>query len=247
MVTGVLAVPEHHRVYAAVAGDHQIAIIDDQTLGVIARLGKISFPDGLAYSPETERIFVSDESGGGELVIDATTDSVVTTIDLGGEAGNTHDDAGSGCIVVAVQSRNELVFIDSITDQVDSRIELDADCEGPHGFLIDAPRRLAFVTCEDNARLLVVDLMTMGVTATYDVGDGPDVLAFDPGLQWLYVASEAGVVSVFAEQRGAHKAIGEYRSPHAHSVAVDPATHLVYVPLESVDGAPVLRILEPEA
>jgi DNA-binding beta-propeller fold protein YncE len=245
-VTGVLAVPEHHRVYAAVAGDHQVAVIDDQTLVVMARLGEMGFPDGLAYAPETGRVFVSDESSGRELVIDTTSDSVVTTIDLGGEAGNTHYDAGSGCIVVAVQSRNELAFIDPVADQVDSRIELDADCEGPHGFLIDAPRRLAFATCEDNVRLLVVDLITMGVTATYDIGDGPDVLAFDPGLQWLYVASEAGVVSVFAEQRGALQAIGEYRAPHAHSVAVDPTTHLVYLPLESVNGAPVLRILKPE-
>ena len=33
--------------------------------------------------------------------------------------------------------------------------------------------------------------------------------------------------------------------PHAHSVCVDPATHLVYLPLENVGGRPVLRIMEP--
>jgi hypothetical protein len=33
--------------------------------------------------------------------------------------------------------------------------------------------------------------------------------------------------------------------PHAHSVAVDPATHLVYFPLENVGGQPVLRIMAP--
>jgi hypothetical protein len=36
-----------------------------------------------------------------------------------------------------------------------------------------------------------------------------------------------------------------YKAPHAHSVAVDPATHRVYLPLENVDGKPVLRILAP--
>jgi hypothetical protein len=33
--------------------------------------------------------------------------------------------------------------------------------------------------------------------------------------------------------------------PHAHTVCVDPATHLVYLPLENLDGHPILRIMEP--
>ena len=38
---------------------------------------------------------------------------------------------------------------------------------------------------------------------------------------------------------------GEVRAPHAHTVSVDPRTHLVYLPLENVNGRPVLRIFEP--
>jgi DNA-binding beta-propeller fold protein YncE len=244
-VTGVLSVPELHRVYAAVAGDHKVAVIDDRSLKIVARLGEISFPDGLDYAPQSQSIFVSDESGGGELVLDAANDKVVTTIDLGGEAGNTHFDAGSGCVYVAVQTRDELVAIDPTDLHVVERFDLGAKCKGPHGFLIDAPRRLAFVTCEDNAKLLVVDLDAMQVTATQNVGDGPDVLALDPGLRRLYVASEAGVVSVFEEQGNELLPIGEYRAPHAHSIEVDPSTHLVYLPLENVGGKPVLRIMTP--
>jgi hypothetical protein len=33
--------------------------------------------------------------------------------------------------------------------------------------------------------------------------------------------------------------------PHAHTVAVDPKTHLVYFPLENIDGHPILRIMQP--
>src|SRR5258708_24209627 len=33
--------------------------------------------------------------------------------------------------------------------------------------------------------------------------------------------------------------------PHAHTVCVDPNTHLVYFPLENIDGHPLLRIMEP--
>jgi DNA-binding beta-propeller fold protein YncE len=241
--TGILAVPALDRIFVAAAGSHNVAVIAAGSLDVVARVGQIGFPDGLAYAPPVNQIFVSDESGGGELVIDGEANEVVTTIDIGGEAGNTHYDPVSGCVLVAVQSRNQLAAIDPATDRLVARYDLDAGCESPHGFLIDAPRRAAYVTCEDNATLLVVDLNTMQISETYPVGADPDVLAFDPGWQRLYVASEAGVVSVFAARGGQLRPIGEYTAPHAHSIAVDPATHHVYLPLEDVNGKPVLRIL----
>jgi YVTN family beta-propeller protein len=241
--TGVLVVPELGRVFAAATGSKNVAAIDPERLAVVAHVGRIGFPDGLAYAPQAKRVYVSDESGGGESVIDATSDKVVTTIDIGGEAGNTHYDAGSGCVFVAVQSRDQLVAIDPVTDRLVGRYDLDARCQGPHGFLIEATRRLAFVSCEENATLLVVDLRTMAVTATAPGGDQPDVLAFDPEWRRLYVASEAGVVSIFDEQDHALRQVGEYRAPHAHSIAVDPRTHRVYLPLQDVNGKPVLRIL----
>ena len=242
-VTGVLAVPDTGFVYAAVAGDHQVAIIDDETMEVVDRVGNIGFPDGLAYAPSAHQVFVSDESGGGELVIDTRTNQVATTIDLGGEAGNTHFDASSGCIVVAVQTLGELVFIDPATDQIAGHLAMDMDCDGPHGFLIDSRTALAFVSCEGNALLLVVDLTTGQTTATYPVGDGPDVLAFDPGWNRLYVAAESGAVSVFDEDRGTLRPLGDVVMPGAHSIEVDPESHLVYLPLASVGGEPVLRIM----
>ena len=39
--------------------------------------------------------------------------------------------------------------------------------------------------------------------------------------------------------------LGEYRAPHSHSVAVDPATHRVYLPIQDIDGKSVLRIMKP--
>jgi hypothetical protein len=36
-----------------------------------------------------------------------------------------------------------------------------------------------------------------------------------------------------------------FSMPHAHTVSVDPETHLVYFPLHDVDGHPVPRIMRP--
>ena len=244
--TGVWAVPELHRVYVAVTGRHEVAVVDDRTLAVVARVSGARFPDGIAYAPAEQKVFVSDESGEADLVINARSNTAIGRIALDGEAGNTLYDAVSHCIVVAVQTKNGLVAIDPASERIVARYQMA--CDHPHGFLIDEPNRLAFVTCEGDAKLLVVDLRTMRTTATLRTAGDPDVLALDPGLRRLYVGCEAGAVSIFEERfvDGAMRLafLGEYRAPHAHSVSVDPATHRVYVPLQDVNGKPTLRILE---
>jgi DNA-binding beta-propeller fold protein YncE len=242
--TGVLAVPSEHRIYVSAAGRHDLVALDDRTLKVVGRAGGIRFPDGIAYAPAERKVFVSDESGDADVVVDAHTNTRRSTIALGGEAGNTHYDSVSHCIVVAVQTKNQLVAIDPATERVVARYDLSGS-DHPHGFAIDEPGRLAFVTGEANATLQVVDLRTMRVLSSHRLGDDPDVVAWDPGWRRLYVASESGVVSVFAVQGSALQSLEELRIPHAHTVAVDPRTHQVYLPLENIGGQPVLRILSP--
>ena len=242
--TGVLAVPSHHQVYVSAAGANAVAIIDDRTFKVISRVGNIRFPDGIAFARQAEKIFVSDESGSADVVIDAVTGRKRSTIELGGEAGNTHYDSVSHCILVAVQTKNELVAIDPVTEKIVYRYDLPGS-DHPHGFVVDEPDRLAFISCEGNAALLVVDLRTMRVIQTLRVSDDPDVLAWDAGLRRLYVASESGVVAAFWLDGAMLRGLGEMRAPHAHTVSVDPRTHLVYVPLQSVSGRPVLRVISP--
>ena len=126
---------------------------------------------------------------------------------------------------------------DPRTDTIVGRYSLEG-ARHPHGLSLDPERRLLFVANEGNGSLLVVDLPRMRVVSKHRVGDDPDVLAYDRGLGRLYVAAESGTVSVF-------RAAGQELVPHAHTVAVDPGTHLVYFPLESVNGRPVLRIMAP--
>jgi DNA-binding beta-propeller fold protein YncE len=243
--TGVWAVPSHHQVYVSAAGAHEVAIIDDRTLKVSARIGDIKFPDGIAYARESDKVFVSDESGGTDVVIDPNTKSTRSVIALGGEAGNTHYDSVSHCILVTVQTRNQLVAIDPVGERIVQRYDLPRS-DHPHGFTIDEDGRLAFISCEGNAALLVVDLRTMKVVQSLRVAEGPDVLAWDAALRRLYVAAESGVLGAYWLDGATLRPAGEVRAPHAHSVAVDPRTHLVYLPLENVNGRPVLRVFEPK-
>src|SRR5881398_3065059 len=223
-VTGVLAVPAEHRAYASATGDHAVVVVQDSTLPIGARVQGPRFPDGIAYAPEERRVFVSDESGRRDFVIDATTNTVVAQVELGGEAGNTQYDAGSHCVVVAVQTANQLAVIDPATAAIVRRITFDKAVRYPHGFYIDAPHRLAFISGQESGTLGVLDLRTLQLRQVLPIGGDPDVLAFDPSLGRLYVAAESGVVAVFEERDGSLVQLGWYRAPKAHSVAVDPTT-----------------------
>ena len=242
--TGVWAVPAHGQVYISAAGNHEVAIVDDKTLKVVTRVGGIRFPDGIAYASGADKVFVSDEAGSADVVIDPVTRTKRSTIPLGGEAGNTHYDSVSHCILVAVQTRNEMVAIDPVSERIVQRYSLPGS-DHPHGFAIDEPDRLAFVSCEGNGALIVLDLRTMKPIQQLAVADDPDVLAWDPTWRRLYVAAESGVLTAFWLDEGRLHAAGEIHAPHAHTVSVDPKTHRVYLPLENVGGRPVLRIYEP--
>ena len=244
-VHGVLAIPEMSRVYASATGTDEIVAIDEATLKIVARMPGGHYPDGMAYAPEVHKLYASDETGRTETVVDVRSNQRVATIPLGGDVGNTQYDSQSHHIFVNVQSRNELVEIDPTVDRIVARYALQG-AERNHGLLIDSPDRLAFVACQGNDKLLVFDMAARRVVQSFDIGKDPDVLAFDSAQGRLYVAGEAGVVSVFTVKGSKVDKIGEgLLGPNAHVVAIAPATHHSYFPLKNVDGRPVLRVMAP--
>ena len=265
-VTGVLAVPELHRVYASVpgagigasvsaalgiaglsSGSGAVAILDSDTLKEIARVPGGVFPDGIAYDPDDGKIFVSDELGGAIEVIDAHSDKPVARIDAGGEVGNVQYDATTKLVFAPVQSKDQLAIIDPKSDRLVGRFALPGS-EHPHGLRIAPGVGIGYVACDGNDRLLVVDLRARSVLGSQPLGHDPDVLADDPVLKRLYVAGESGVLSIFDTNDPAHpRAIGRvFAGENAHSVAVDPETHRLFLPLRDLDGRAVMRIIAPK-
>jgi DNA-binding beta-propeller fold protein YncE len=241
-VRGILA--GRGRVYAAAQGFNALVVLDGSSGRRIATVpaGNV---DGLAYDPITQRIFVSDESGGRDTVIDARSNSKLGAITLGGEAGNTQYDPASRHIFVGVQSRNELAEIDPAALKIVHRYPLPG-CQWSHSVAIDAAARAAYVGCQRNVRLVRLDLRSGRVMGSGGVGVGVDVLALDGALHRLYAASESGIVSVYDVTDGGLRRMAQgFLAPNAHVVAVDPTTHRVYFPLQNVGGKPVMRVMEP--
>ncbi len=245
-VHGVRLAPDIHRLFATATGTNEVVTIDTGTLRIVGRAPTGKFPDGAGYDPLRHLLAVSNKNGGSETVLDARAGTVLRTIPLGREVGNVAYDPTSEGMLVAVRPPDELVAFDPLTGTVTKRIRLPG-CHGAHGVAVDAATRRAFVACEDNARLSVVDLDTDRQVALEQVGPDPDVVALDAELTRLYVAAESGVVSVFDIGRhGTVHKLGEGRlASRAHTIAIDPRSHRVFFPLEDVGGHPVLRVMQP--
>jgi DNA-binding beta-propeller fold protein YncE len=245
-VHGVIVVPDKHRVYATATGANQLVAIDEDSGTVVFRAATDRYPDGLAYDPIRGTVWTTNESAGTETVIDADTGTVRATIPLGGEVGNVVYDTFLDQMVVAVQGRDELAFLDPVSFTVTERIPTPG-CDHPHGQALDVTDQVMFVGCEANATMVTVDLVNRNVIDHHGVGQTPDVLAYDPGANRVYLAAEDGWITVFDNARGhltprgsAHLADG------AHTLALDPATHHTYIPVPQGDnGSPVLWEFTP--
>lgn len=265
-VTGVLAVPGLHKVYASVPGggltqsllqglgmiglsrgSGAVAVRDTRTLKEIARLPGGVFPDGIAYDEKDHRVFVSDELGGALMVIDADTDRPVGRIETGGEAGNVRYDGETARVYVPVQSRNELIAVDPHRDAVVARDPLEG-CDHPHGFIVAPAGKTGYVACDGNDRLFTVDLASGRVLHQQAVAHDPDVLAVDAGMNRLYVAAESGNLSTFdIAHPEAPASLGDvFVAGGAHSVAVDPVSHRLYFTIADFKGHTIVRVLAPK-
>lgn len=244
---GILAVPKLSAVFVSATPVNELYKIDERGLKVTAKAPAGYFPDGIAYAPGTGRIFVSDEFGKTVSVINAKSMELITKIKVGGTVGNSHYDSASKAVFTTDGSRNELLKIDPTSLTIAERIPLPG-CRGAHGFLIGHRPHFAYVTGEDNASLVVVDIARRKVIQKFSVGREPDVLAIDLGIGLLYVSSESGVVSVFkVGPRGLSRLCQGKLWPHAHTVSVDQATHRIYFPIQDWEGFPTLKVMIPHS
>src|SRR5256885_1618094 len=136
-VHGVIAVPAKQRLFATVTAAKQLAVIDDGTLEVLARVPAGEYPNGLTYADKHEKVYVSNNSGLGLGVIDARGNKALPGIDIGGGAGNSQYDAVADRVLVVSHAKPELVVVDPARDVVVGRYPL-AGVAGCHGLLVNA-------------------------------------------------------------------------------------------------------------
>lgn len=247
-VEGVEYVPELKKFYTSNAHDNTIGVVDLKQMKVIKKLKTEAKPDGSTYAAPFHKLYVSDERGKAEAVVDIQKDEIVRTLHFDSETGMPQYDPIARKVYVNLQDQNILAVIDPATDEVVGRYPVGR-CKGNHGMALDPDHHRAFLSCEENELMTVLDLDKHAAIAFLPIPGGPDVIKFDPGLGRIYVACYSGAIAVFHEDDPDHyRKLEDFRVQHAvHSLAIDPKTHRVYTPEQEEDGKPVARMLVYEA
>jgi YVTN family beta-propeller protein len=241
---GLEYVPDERKVYTSNAGDNTVGVIDLKTMKVARKIPTERKPDGNTYAASVHKLYVSDERAKAVAVVDVRNDKLVTTLHFDSETGVPLYDPKVNLVYVNLQDRNVFAVIDPTTDRVVGRYPVEG-CQGNHGMALDSEHHRAFLACEGNSRLAVLDLDAHSVIATMPLAPGPDVVQFDPGLGRIYVGCSSGAISVFQEDDPDHfrKLADVPVQRRVHSLAVDIRTHRVYAPEQEEDGHGVARML----
>jgi len=229
-VHGIALAPGLDKGYISNGRDNSLTVF---ALGTLKAIGKIPTPQGLnpdfiVYDPATRRVVAFNGRSRNASIVDATTDTLVTTLALPGKPEAAAVDAG-GMIHVAIEDRNELATLDLHRQVVSSSWALPG-CVEPAALALDAAARRLFVGCH-NRSLLVLDAERGQVLAQLPIGEGVDAAAFDPGRQLAFSSQGDGSLTVVREISAQSFAVDQTVTTlrSARTMALNAEEHLVYL------------------
>jgi DNA-binding beta-propeller fold protein YncE len=203
----------------------------------VAKVAVGAKPDAILYDAKTHRVVAFNGHGDSASVIDARSNLVVKTIDLGGGPEFARSD-GEGRVWVNLEDKNQLVALDLESLSVKAHWALPG-CEGPTGLALDIEHRRTFSTCA-NAVMVILDAETGQALATLPIGHGTDGAEFDPAYGNAYSANGEGTLTIVHESDPGHFSVLETLSTArgARTIALDRQTHRLYLPTAKFEPQP---------
>jgi DNA-binding beta-propeller fold protein YncE len=243
---GVAVDPTSGLAFVTRNGANTIDVFDPGSMRLVGRIPVADDADAIFYDPASKLIYADSGDPSLATLIDPASRTELGTIDLGGAPEFAAFDDRTKLIFQNLKDANAVAAVDVAKRSVVGRWPLDG-CRGPSGMAIDPPDRRLFVVCSGNALLVVFSLDSRRVTTSVPIGGGPDSVAFDAALRRLYATGRSGVLTVIQQDGPDAYHQLDRISLHfgAHTLAVDPATHAVYVGYASLLVAPRLAVFTP--
>ncbi|TPG66401.1 PQQ-binding-like beta-propeller repeat protein [Hymenobacter nivis] len=225
------------RGYISCGKTNSVVEFDPQTLRVTASVPAGAKPDALCYDEFSKRVFVFNNGATTATVLDAATGQPVGTAELGGapEAGVSD---GKGTVFVNLEDKNEIVAFDAKTLAVRHRWPVGPG-EEPSGLALDRAHRRLFSVC-GNEKMVVLDADTGRPVAVLPIGSGVDGVVFDDARQVAISSNGSGTVTVVHEEGPEKFTVAQTLATArgARTLALDAATHRLYLPTADLGPAP---------
>jgi DNA-binding beta-propeller fold protein YncE len=228
------------------SGANTVDVIDLKRSQIVASIPVAEDPDAIIYDKDSNLIYVANGDAKLATLIDPDRRTTIAAISLGAKPEYAAIDSLGGLLYQNLKDINSFAAVDLIKRAVVGQWPL-ASCEGPTGMAIDSKHRRLFAACSGNSTLAVFDMERHQVIASLKIGGGPDSVAFDPSLRRIYSAGRAGKLTIVQQDAAdSYRVLDQIRTHYgAHTLAVDPVSHRVYVAYASLFVRPRVAVFSP--
>ncbi len=190
------------RLFVAELGNNSLGVVDLVAGKLLRRIGGLAEPQGVAYDPASDTVFVADAGDG---VVHRFTGAELTPLDplrLGDDADNVRL-APKDAQVVVGYGEGALALISAASGKLDAKIPLPGH---PESFQLERNAPRIFVNVPDAQQIIVVDRVTRQQVASWSIADaGANFpMALDEaGGRLLTVYRRPALLAVFDTHSGA--------------------------------------------
>jgi YVTN family beta-propeller protein len=238
-VHGIAIAPSLLRGFATNGKSDSVTEFD---LGTLQRVRDIKVsghsPDAILFDPFSRHVFVFNAKSNNASVIDPASGKEIATIAFPGNPELGVSD-GNGHVFVNIEDKAELAEIDATSMKVLQTWTLPG-CEEPSGLAMDIAHARLFSVCQ-NHTMAITDAGNGRQVARVIIDEGPDGAAFDPQRGLVFSPNgKSGTLTVVHEDDPDHfRAIQTLATqPSARTIAIDPATHRLYLPAARFEKLP---------
>src|SRR5579859_925765 len=243
---GVALLPGQNVAFITRSEANTVDVFDPSSLQQLGSIPVTDDADAIHYLPSAKLVYVANGDPKLATLIDPEKRVTVGTIPFPGKPEFAALDSQTGLLYQNLEDIDAIVAVDLDKRSIIGQWSLEP-CEGPSGMAIDSAQRRLFTVCSGNAALVVFDLDTHRIITSLNIGGGPDSVAFDQTLHRIYSAGKAGQLTVI-QQDGpdAYRVLDEIRTHYgAHTLAVDPVSHKVFVAYASLLAHPRIAVFSP--
>jgi DNA-binding beta-propeller fold protein YncE len=173
------------RLFVCALGNNSVEVLDLRKGERIHSITGLGAPQGVAYVPELNRLFVANDKGGLCNIYDAASWQLISHVDLQDDADNVRYDSVTKQIYVGF-GIGGLGVINAADGKRTGSIKLAAH---PEAFELERNRNRIFVNVPNARHVAVIDRDKRGVVATWktDLAFGNFPMALDEASHRLFI------------------------------------------------------------
>jgi hypothetical protein len=237
-----------NRLFAAATGNQSVEVIDLATDKIVESLKGLGKPHGLAWVPETGRLFVADGGKGTLAVFEGSPLKLTKTLPLSEDADDMVYDSATRLLYIGHGGTNatnpaRIAIVDAQSLTLAANIPVASH---PEALELDASGDRIFANIADAGQIVVIDGKTRKLVSTWDLkhNKGNTPLAYDEADGLLLVGCRTPAQLVVLNGKTGEEIANAPTSAGADDLFFDASNHRAY--LIAGSGAVDSFTLSPE-